>query len=131
VRVGIVGYSAREFDQEKAREILVKLFDELQEKHDGNVEIVSGLTALGVPLLAYQEARRRGWKTIGIACKKAYKYERFPVDEEIIVGDDWGDESETFLSMIDICIRIGGEEQSRRETEMAKQRGLPVLEYDL
>lgn len=131
MRVGVVGYSAQKFDVEKAKRIIKSIFDELQKQYGNDITIVSGLTAMGIPLLAYEEARRRGWKTIGIACRKAYDYERFPVDEEIIVGENWGDESETFLQSIDILVRIGGGRQSESETLKAKEIGLKVIEKNI
>ena len=80
----------------------------------------------------YEEAKRRGWRTAGVGSKKAYGFEWFPVDEKpIIVGEDWGDESETFLSMIDALVRIGGNKQSKEETDVMKKIGAYVLEYDL
>jgi len=131
MRIGITGYSVQEFDEKQARTIITNIFDELERKYGNNIIVVSGLTALGIPLIAYKEAQRRGWKTVGIACKKAYEFEIFPVDEEIIVGEDWGDESSTFIDNIDMLIRVGGGKQAHKEVEMAKKRGIPVIEYDL
>jgi len=34
------------------------------------------------------------------------------VDEEYIEGENWGDESEKFLSMLDRMVKIGGGNQS-------------------
>ena len=65
-RVGVVGYSSQKFDENKARNLLLSVFDDLA---DQNIEVVSGLTAMGVPLIAYQEAQKRGHKTTGIACQ--------------------------------------------------------------
>ena len=131
MRVGVVGYSTQKFDVKKAIEIIREVFDDIARKYGNNITIVSGLTAMGIPLLAYKEAKRRGWKTVGVTCEKANEYEQFPVDEKIIVGEEWGDESETFLSMIDVLVRIGGGKQSHKETQMAKERGISVIEYDL
>ena len=131
IKVGVVGYSANKFDIEKAKNIIKEVFDSFEKKYGKEVVIVSGLTALGIPLLAYKEAKKRNWKTIGIACKKANEFEQFPVDKKIIIGEEWGDESETFISMIDILIRIGGGKQSHNEVRMAKSKGIPVIEYDL
>jgi len=131
LRLGVIGYSAQEFDVDKAREILKKEFEYFKKIYGDDVVIVSGLTAMGVPLLAYEEAKKNGWKTVGIACKKAYDYERFPVDEEIIVGEEWGDESETFLKSIDMLLKIGGGRQSLKEVQMAKEMGLQVAEYSI
>ncbi|MBI4148037.1 hypothetical protein HY490_01990 [Candidatus Woesearchaeota archaeon] len=74
---------------------------------------------------------RRGYRTVGIACAKAKDYELFPVNEKIIVGDNWGDESPVFLNYIDVLVRVGGGAQSKRETAETKSRGKPVIEYDL
>ncbi|HLD37442.1 MAG TPA: hypothetical protein VJA86_02555, partial [Candidatus Nanoarchaeia archaeon] len=69
--------------------------------------------------------------TAGIACSKANEYECFPVDEKVIVGNEWGEESQTFLNSIDVLVRVGGGSQSKREILEAKANGKPVFEYDL
>lgn len=130
--VGVVGYSSGEFDEELARHYLSVCFDFLMQCY-GNIEIVSGLTWQGVPGICYEVAKDKGLKTVGIACSKASEYKCFPVDEVIIVGDNWGEESETFLNRIDVLVRAGGGEQTARETELFKKRRLDaeVLEMDL
>jgi hypothetical protein len=129
MKIGIIGYSAQKFDEDKAREIINMLYD--SNKNIPNITIVSGLTNIGIPKIAYEEAVKRDWKTVGIACEKANDYEIFPVDKKIIVGDDWGDESNTFLNSIDVLVKIGGGEQSKKEFEHAKEMGLKVFEFSL
>ncbi|MGD1856586.1 MAG: hypothetical protein ACFB2W_20290 [Leptolyngbyaceae cyanobacterium] len=129
LRVGVVGYSNQDFDYIAALRLIQEAFDDISP--DADVEIVSGLTDLGIPALAYQEAVRRGWKTVGIACAKAFDYSCFPVDDVIIYGDNWGDESHVFLTMIDVLIRIGGGTQSHFEACAAKREGKRVIEFDL
>jgi hypothetical protein len=56
----------------------------------------------------------------------------YPVDvPPIIVGDNWGDESKTFLDSIDMLVRVGGGKQSLEECNEAKKQGIKVVEYDL
>ena len=64
------------------------------------------------------------YKTIGIAPSRAKKVKRgvFNVDKEIIVGTNFGDESQTFIDYIDVLVRIGGGKQSREEVEMFKKK---------
>lgn len=95
------------------------------------IVIVSGLTNVGVLKIAYEEAKIRKWRTVGIACKRAEEHPLFHVDEKIIVGENWGDESPGFIEAIDGIIRIGTGKQSVRETELVKGKGLPSFEYDL
>lgn len=128
-KVGIVGYSGQKFNTERASTIIKKAFDRILS--DDEVAIVSGLTAIGIPNMAYQEADRRGWQTIGIACSKAQDYECYPCDEVHIVGSEWGDESSLFLDSIDLLIRIGGGKQSFAECETAKKMGLEVWTFEL
>jgi hypothetical protein len=132
-KVGVVGYSDKKFNEVQALTYIKAAFNriaaEYSEQHD--IVIVSGYTALGIPLLAYQEAKNRGWKTKGIACEKAKEHEVFECDEVVIFGQDWGDESHIFLNDIDFLVRIGGGDQSMEETAGAYQKGLPVLEYNL
>ena len=132
IRVGVAGYSEQKFDKEKAKELIKKAFDEVEESHpDSKFSCVSGLTDLGIPSLAYKEAVDRGWETVGIAAKPAEEYDLFPVDEKKIVGEDWGDESDTFLNSIDVFVKIGGGEQSKDELNKAKEKDMKVIEYEL
>lgn len=127
VKVGVIGYSAQSFNKQKAREEIKRIYTELENKY-GNVSIVSGYTNLGIPKIAYEEATNKGWKTKGIACEKAHNYKTYPVDEYIIEGEDWGDESETFLNSIDILIKIGGGKQSNEECRKAKEKNITIYE---
>jgi hypothetical protein len=87
--------------------------------------------------IAYNLAKEYRFTTVGIAPEEAYNFEIFHVDEKIIVGEKFGDESMTFLSSISRLIRIGGGEQTKRETKMAKEDGAlketitTIIEYDL
>ena len=130
--VGVVGFSGRKFDEKLAESILNALFDSVELLYtDCEFALVSGLTNVGVPAIAYKLAAKRKWHTVGVACSKAEEYDCFDVDDKIIVGDEWGDESETFLDKIDLMIRVGGGEQSMAEAKEADKRGLAVLAVDL
>lgn len=131
LNIGVVGYSDSDFNTSKAVVQLEKAFDEVVEDHSGTPRIVSGLTALDIPKLAYQEADSRGWGTVGIACEKAFDFDLYPVDEQVIVGDEWGDESPRFLEEIDVLIRVGGGDQAHEECSEAKNRGIPTYEYKI
>jgi len=58
-------------------------------------------------------------------------YELFDVDEIIWVGKSFGDESQAFIDMIDVLVKIGGGEQSEKELQMAEEEDITVLEYEL
>ena len=133
LRIGVVGYSPpTQFDENKARRALNRIFDRIAGNADGkDIAVVSGLTDVGVPSIAYHTAKERGWRTVGVACSKASEHKCFPVDEQIIVGDDWGDESETFLGKCDILIRVGGGKQSHTEATAFKAQGGTVYEFNL
>lgn len=130
--VGVVGYSATRFDKLEGRYLVKKAFDELEKQFGSNeIVIVSGYTDLGIPSLAYHEAFKRGWKTVGVACEKAINYKCFKCDQVIIVGKRWGDESQTFLDKISVLVKIGGGKQSIRELEMARNMNKIIFEYEL
>jgi hypothetical protein len=132
IRIGVVGYSDKKFDKEVARGLIKKAFDKIAEDKDASeFTVVSGWTNLGIPALAYEEAKKRGWKTKGIACKKAQDFELFKVDEGVLIGDEWGDESATFLEGLGVLVRIGGGKQSKAETAKAKEMKIKVIEMDL
>ena len=133
-RVGVVGYCPpTKFDENEARRMIIDAYDQVAEIYAGHpaIAIVSGLTNVGVLAIAYEEAVKRGWKTVGVACQRAMEHELFPVDEQLVVGDNWGDESSAFVSILDAMIRIGNGKQSIRETEEVRAQGLPTFEYDL
>lgn len=132
LRVGVVGYSGQKFDVDQARMFVVRAFDTIKDKYPHHqITVVSGLTNLGIPKIAYAEAVGRGWRTAGVACEKAAEYDCFPVDDVHIEGANWGDESPAFVNGIDMIIRVGGGEQSHAETRAVKAQGKPVFEYDL
>jgi hypothetical protein len=124
LKIGVVGFSGQKFDTKEARLLLIDVFDQVIREFDDltDVTVVSGLTDLGIPALAYREAVTRGWGTEGIACAKAEEYECFLVDSRTIIGNEWGDESATFLASIDVIVRIGGGKQSLAEVQTFKSR---------
>ncbi len=130
---GVVGYCPpSKFDEVEARRMICEAYDQITQENPGKeIIIVSGLTNVGVLAIAYKEAVERGWQTVGIACKQAEEHELFPVTEKAIVGDNWGDESETFLSAIDSMIRIGTGPQSVSECAVVAGRGQKTYEFDL
>ena len=132
LRIGVVGYTAPKFDVVHAKTLIKQAYDTIAANWEPlEMVVVSGLTDLGIPALAYREAGQRDWRTVRIACSRALEFNLFPVNERIIVGSGWGDESETFLASIDVLVRVGGGKQAISETARAKQLGKPVFEYDL
>ena len=133
IKIGVVGYSDDKcFNHEHAKTLLNISLDIVRKIHPADgYELVSGLTNTGVPKLAYELADKLGWTTIGITAKEAKQFECYPVNKEIIVGENFGDESETFIKYIDILVRVGGGKQSMKETDMAKEKHIIVYEFDL
>ncbi|OGD82833.1 hypothetical protein A2572_04720 [Candidatus Collierbacteria bacterium RIFOXYD1_FULL_40_9] len=132
IRVGVMGFSSKPFDRDLANRYLEDAFDKIAKIFpDREIVIVSGLTFIGIPALAYAHATIRGWQTEGIACKKAHDYPKFPCNTVIIIGDEWGEESEEFTSSCHVYVRVGGGPQSFREIEAARKRNVSILEYDL
>lgn len=134
VFVGAMGYSDKKFDKEEARKYINQAFDRIQYVNDDprtKFALVSGYTYLGVPGIAYEEAVKRGWKTVGVACSQAKNYQCYPTNLVFIIGNKWGQESPTFLNMCTTFLRVGGGDQSMRETSVAKDAGKMVYEYDL
>src|SRR3989338_8138687 len=119
LRLGVVGYCPpTKFDERKALKLLQEAYNQVAKDFPTyEIIVVSGLTNVGTIKLAYEEAKRKGWKTAGVACKKAFNYKNlFQTDEKpVIVGENWGDESESFVNSIDALIRIGGGSQSLQE----------------
>lgn len=118
MKIGVVGFSAQAFNETLAR---VKLTESVKTLKTGPIEIVSGLTNIGVPKLAYALARRLNATTVGFACSQAEDYDCYPVDKKYIIGTNWGDESMAFLDYIDALVAIGGGKQSLAEIAAFKK----------
>ncbi|OJJ18109.1 hypothetical protein BKI52_29810 [marine bacterium AO1-C] len=124
LKIGVVGFSRNQFDQQDAAQKLKHFITQIIEgKEASSIELVSGLTNMGVPRLAYLLADELGLVTVGFSAKQALRVRAgvYPVQKQIIYGQKFGDESEEFIQYIDVLVRIGGGKQSRHETERFKQ----------
>ena len=132
INIGLVGYSSSKFDEDIAKDLIREAFDWIEQEYEGkSFCVVSGLTDVGIPALGYREAVRRGWKTSGVAPAEAKEYDWYDVDEIIIEGEKFGDESDKFLSMLDVFVKVGGGKQSAAEFEKAKKKGIETWEGEL
>ena len=133
LRVGVCGYCPpTKFDESEALRMVRAAYDSVVKEYpERTIQIVSGLTNVGVLALAYAEAARRGWHTVGITSSRALEHPLYPCDEQLIVGTEWGAESPTFVATIDLLIRVGGGKQSHSEVKLVRTSGRPVIEYDL
>ena len=90
MKIGIVGFSHEEINHEMAHSLLLQSFHQLTHRnhHDEPIEIVSGLTNIGIPKIAYQIARELGFITVGISAERALhvKCGIYHVDIQIIEG---------------------------------------------
>lgn len=127
-RIGVVGYTDPKFDAFDAANILYEALTKRLKAHPEGCVVVSGYTDMGIPGIAYRVAAKLGMSTVGIACQKAFENPRYPCDEVVIEGDDWGDESVLFLGSIDELLKVGGGRQSA--TEFDAFTG-PKEEFDL
>lgn len=115
-----MGYSGEfgewSFDPDVARALIR---DQLLRIHEDNtarvIEVVAGLTNIGIPRLAYEEAAKLGMITVGFAPDESLNYPHHHVDKIVYQGEGWGDESAAFLDYCDMLIKVGGGEQSEAE----------------
>lgn len=127
LKIGVIGYSRPNIDEAHARTLLQACFKQFivrAQVERLQVEIVSGLTNAGVPKVAYELAAQWQIKTVGISAREALQAESgiFPVMKQMLIGQHFGDESAFFINYIDCLARIGGGEQSMKETEMFKEK---------
>lgn len=130
IKVGVVSFSDEKYieSEDQVKAYFRQGIMDLGLQHNNNIEIVSGLTNMGVPKLAYEEAKRIGYKTTGITALEAKEYPCYPVDETIYVGTKFGDESPFFLQYCDYLIKIGGGPQSIKEYKSFDKK---KVDYDL
>ena len=138
-RIGVVGFcEPTKFNYDSAWDLVTRGLNIAGSRapKKKNIIVMGGFTDIAsIHRIAYQQARQRNWNCGGIACKKAMDFKLWNMsedgDEASIIGDNWGDESIVFIDKIDILVRIGGGEQSTKEVEMAKEKGIEVIEFDL
>ncbi len=126
MKIGIVGYSSKHIDEQLGIQLLSQELSKItsSSKATGTIKIVTGLTNIGIPKLAYQIADQQHYIKIGISAQQAHQVKCgvYPVDKEIIVGEVFGDESQTFVDYIDYLVRIGGGKQSAHEVRLFKEK---------
>lgn len=126
-KIGVVGFSRPHFDHKIATSRLREHLNcmlKAWECAPSETELVSGLTNMGVPRLAYQVGQELGMITVGFSAAQAKRVRCgcYPVDKTIIVGKRFGDESQDFVGYIDTLIRAGGGPQSRHEVSLFCER---------
>ncbi len=134
MKIGIVGHSSNRIDEELGLALLETMISRLvaSKANTGDVEIVTGLTNIGIPKLAYQIADKHRYVKVGISAQQAHEVNCgvYPVDKEIIVGKKFGDESDAFIEYIDYLIRVGGGKQSAAEVKLFKEK-CSILDRDV
>jgi orotate phosphoribosyltransferase-like protein len=124
IKIGVVGFSRNQFNKKEAHLKLKELLCKVMLGYENSdIELVSGYTSSGVPKIAYMLADELGIQTVGFSAKQALRVRSglYPVKKVIIVGEKFGDESQSFVEYIDVLIRIGGGKQSRHEVELFKK----------
>ena len=135
--VGVVGTSSYHLvDKTTAAKAVDSALEEVEAKAatlGKEVVIISG--AGMVPKFAFQWATKKGMLTKQIVSSAVRS--KPPVEtERICIGKSRGDESEEFIKLIDVLVRVGGGPRSHRELERFKdahpdsavvERELPLL----
>jgi len=110
---------------EALREHLKKLKDE----HGDNLIVSSGATMEGVPKIIYDICAEEGIAAMGVACEKAFNYPLGTMKYLVIEGQNWGDESPSFLKTSDEFVLLGGGGQAKREAIAASQEGKQIAVF--
>lgn len=126
MKIGVVGYSSSRFDHDVAEQLLASAFDILTASvtDSADIEIISGLTNVGIPKIAYELADQRGFATVGISAAQAFIVHCgvYPVSRQIIHGERFGDESQLFVEYIEYLVRVGGGRQSHNEVKLFAEK---------
>ena len=131
--IGLAGFSGNFDTQERPdiEQVIQQIIEYmLHEKMESclpqQIFMVSGATKLGVPQVGYTVARKLGISSIGLTANEAIDHPIAEIDYLTVVGEQFGDESEAFISIIDELWVIGGGEQSLKECKMAVNSETPV-----
>jgi len=133
VVMGFVSTSGSVTDTHRLERIAYPLMHGIDSSRVSPHKIVplGGLTDLRGISVGYSAARMAGFETAGIM---SWEGTDLPlskgVNEMIIVGDEWSDESDDFLDLIDILLVLEPGRQGRDEARAAAARGIPVVILD-
>ena len=139
--VGVTGFSgqwdaskvaadpALQEDVARATVMIHELLLQLKQQFGDRLVISTGATMPGVPGLFYDACEHLGITAMGVACEKAADYQLGKMRYLIIEGNDWGQESPTFLETSDEIVMIGGGGQAKREAIAAAASGKIVTVF--
>lgn len=132
LKIGVVGYITQKFDEEKARKLLKRIFDKINGKYPKRRKVViSMLVDLGVCSLAYREATRRRWKTVGIENQLVRTYKPFPVNEVVRAETAMHERFSFFTIPLDVVVRIGGSNLDRELCETSRKKDKDIFEVEV
>jgi hypothetical protein len=139
--VGVTGFSGQWSDAKIAADEGIKsdaaaataslheYLSELKAKYGEKLVVSSGATNEGVPKIIYSLCESLGIKAMGVTSAKAADYPLGRMDYLIVMGEDWGQESPTFLNTSDEFILLGGGGQAKREAIAAAALGKTVAVF--
>lgn len=131
IYIGVVGYTHQEFDREAAKNLLKQAFEAVRADHPrANICVVSWLTDQGIPGLAYEIAKKRGWHTLAVDLKENLNRTGYRADELITV-DASDERTTTFVQQCDVIVRIGDDSDAKHVTGVLRELDGITYEYDL
>lgn len=140
VTVGIVSTSGAVTDTHRLSRVVDPLFAGIQRKTwldrsgQHGVIVLGGMTAAGGIHTAYNGALKSKLATAGIMTWQGAGYQLVRgVQEMIIVGEDWGAESQDFVDLIDVMVVLGppqGKQGWREALEAISRRKPTVVLHD-
>lgn len=136
--VGVTGFSGQ-WSEEKiaasaelagdvkaAYGALGEKLDALKVQYGDKLVVSSGATNEGVPKIIYDLCSSKGIAAMGVTSAKAAEYQLGEMKYLIVMGNDWGEESPTFLNTSDEFLMLGGGGQAKREAIAAATLGKTV-----
>lgn len=128
VKIGITGNLDYEVNKEDIN-VIYQALKNIDEDFQGfKKSLISNGLNTGIFGTAYDIAKKIGWLTGAVTCSKINDMEKYEVDSNYIIGEEWGDEDDLFLSNIDGLYKFGSDEQSENKAKKAREMNIPVRE---
>ena len=133
--VGVIGCDHDNYSIDDAKIILEDSLDEIEKEYIETDEydkicVVIKPNKIGIPLLAYDIAIDRQYDIIGIS-SESKDTDLLDLEDIIFIGSKQGQESQYFISYIDVLVKIGGGEFEEKEMELAVEEDISILEYEV
>ena len=125
--VGIIGPKTKDYDNTESY-IIQSLLDEAISAEDVQFAIATSMIDIGMNAVAHRWAWNRGIPVIGVTTPKCWEFPCWMAQKRIIVGEDWGDENQSFVAILNALVKFSDTSFDKATGDLAHAAGIKVVD---